>query len=312
MNLLILSIKVMFTEFLNKSASVDNVMFFIVGISVFMLVLITSLMIFFLIRYRRKKSPDAENIEGNLTLEIIWTVIPTILVLAMFYYGWIGFRTMRNPPENAMLVKVTARMWSWSFTYENGRKSGELNVPLNRPVKLIIHSEDVLHSLFIPAFRIKEDAVPGMETYLWFLPDKTGTYDLFCTEYCGTGHHSMISKVIVMSQEDFSKWYGEKEAAGKAQDAVKIMENNGCLGCHTLDGTKRVGPSFKGMFGKEAEVITNGKEREVVVNEEYLRKSMLDPGADVVKGFPNIMPSQKGILRDEEINAIIEYIKKLK
>lgn len=302
----------MFMKFLDKSASVDNVMLFIVGISVFMLVLVTSLMIFFLIRYRRKKNPDAENIEGNLTLEIIWTVIPTILVLAMFYYGWIGFRTMRNPPGNAMLVKVTARMWSWSFTYENGQKSGELNVPLNRPVKLIISSEDVLHSLFIPAFRIKEDAVPGMETYLWFLPDKTGTYDLFCTEYCGSGHHSMISKVIVMSQEDFSKWYGEKEGAGKAQDAVKIMENNGCLGCHALDGTKRAGPGFKGIFGKETEVITNGRERKIIVDEEYLRRSMLDPGADVVKEFPNIMPSQKGILRDEEINAIIEYIKKLK
>jgi len=287
-------------------------MFFIIAISVFMLVLVTSLMVFFLIRYRRKKNPVAENIEGNLTLEIIWTVIPTILVLAMFYYGWIGFKVMRNPPGNAMLVKVTARMWSWSFTYENGLKSDELNVPLNRPVKLIINSEDVLHSLFIPAFRIKEDAVPGMETYLWFLPDKTGSYDLFCTEYCGTGHHSMISKVIVMAQEDFSKWYGEKEGTGKAQDALKIMENNGCLGCHTVDGTKTVGPSFKGIFGKEAEVITNGRIHKIVIDEEYLRRSMLDPGADVAKGFPNIMPSQKGILKDEEINTIIEYIEKLK
>ena len=304
--------KIMLTELLSKSANVDNVMFFIVGISVFMLVLVTVLMIFFLVRYSRKKNPEAENIEGNLILEIVWTVIPTVLVLAMFYYGWIGFRVMRDPPEDAMIVRVTARMWDWSFTYENGKKSTELNVPLNRPVKLTIISEDVLHSLFIPAFRIKEDAVPGMETYLWFLPDRTGSYDLFCTEYCGLGHHSMISKVIVMAQEDFSKWYGENEGTGKAQDALKIMENNGCLGCHTIDGTKRVGPSFKGIFGKEVDVITNGKEREVVVNEEYLRRSTLDPGADVVKGFPDIMPPQKGILKDEELNAIIEYIKKLK
>ena len=302
----------MFTKFLYKSASVDHVMFFIVGISVFMLVLVTFLMIFFLVRYSRKKNPVAENIEGNLKLEIIWTVIPTILVLAMFYYGWIGFRVMREPPKDSMIVKVTARMWDWSFTYENGKKSAELNVPLNKPVKLIIISEDVLHSLFIPAFRIKEDAVPGMETYLWFLPDKTGSYDLFCTEYCGTGHHSMISKVIVMAQEDFLKWYGEKEGTGKAQDALKIMENNGCLGCHTVDGTKTVGPSFEGIFGKEAEVITNGRIHKIVIDQEYLRRSMLDPGADVVKGFPNIMPSQKGILKDEEINTVIEYIEKLK
>jgi len=303
----------MTTSFLNMPAKVDDIFIFIVSICVFMLVLITALMIFFMVRYRKKKSPSAKDIEGNMFLEITWTVIPTILVIAMFYYGWIGFKIMRNPPKDAMLVKVTARQWSWSFMYENGKKSGELNLPLNRPVKLIINSEDVLHSLFIPAFRIKEDAVPGMETYLWFLPDRTGSFDLFCTEYCGVGHHSMISKVNVMSPEDFSAWYGKTEAsAGKVMDASKIMENNGCLGCHTVDGTERVGPSFKGIFGKEVEVITNGREREVVVDEAYLKRSMLEPGSDVVQGFPDIMPSQKGILSDEEINAIIEYIEKLK
>jgi cytochrome c oxidase subunit 2 len=300
-------------KYLYRSASVDNVMFFIVGISVFMLVLVTFLMIFFLVRYRRKKNPVAENIEGNLMLEIVWTVIPTILVLAMFYYGWIGFKVMRNPPKDVMLVKVTARMWSWSFTYENGQKSGELNVPLNRPIKLIINSEDVLHSLFIPAFRIKEDAVPGMETYLWFLPDKTGSYDLFCTEYCGSGHHSMISKVNVVSPEDFTKWYEKKEVAAVGMGTVAaILENNGCLGCHTIDGTVGMGPSFKGIFGEKIAVISNDKPREITVNEEYLRRSMLEPGADIVKGFPNIMPSQKGVLSNEEIEAIIEYIKSLK
>jgi cytochrome c oxidase subunit 2 len=303
----------MFTKFLYKSASVDNVMFFIVGISVFMLVLVTFLMIFFLVRYSRKKNPAAENIEGNLILEIVWTVIPTVLVLAMFYYGWIGFRVMRDPPKDAMIVKVTARMWEWSFTYENGKKSAELNVPLNRPVKLIIISEDVLHSLFIPAFRIKEDAVPGMETYLWFLPDKTGSYDLFCTEYCGLGHHSMISKVNVVPPEDFTKWYEKKEvAAGAMETVIAVLENKGCLGCHTIDGTVGIGPSFKGIFGEKIMVISNDKAREITVNEEYLRRSMLEPGADIVKGFPNIMPSQKGVLSHEEIGAIIEYIKSLK
>jgi len=302
----------MITTFLNMPAKVDDIFIFIVAISVFMLILITTVMIFFLIRYRRKKSPSAKDIEGNMLLEITWTVIPTILVIAMFYYGWIGFRIMRTPPKDAMNVKVTARMWQWSFTYENGKKNNELNVPLNKPVKLVITSEDVLHSLFIPAYRVKEDAVPGMETYLWFLPDRIGSFDLFCTEYCGVGHHSMISKVNVMSSEDFAAWYGKEEEAGRDQDALKIMENSGCLGCHTVDGTKRVGPSFKGIFGKEVEVITNGREREIVVDEAYLKRSMLEPGADVVKGFPNIMPSQKGVLSDEEMNAVIEYLKKLK
>jgi len=304
----------MFTTFLDRSANVDNVMYFIAGVSVFMLVLVTFLMIFFVVKYSSKRNPTAENIEGNLPLEIIWTVIPTILVLAMFYYGWIGFKIMRNPPKDAMPVKVTARMWSWSFTYENGQNSGELNVPLNRPVKLIIVSEDVIHSLFIPAFRIKEDAVPGMETYLWFNPDKTGTYDLFCSEYCGVGHHSMISKVNVMSQDDFSKWYEKKDEAAvpQVQDALVIMKKNGCLNCHTMDGTVEIGPSFKGIFGKKIEVITNWKEHEVVVDNEYLKRSMLEPEADVVKGFDSIMPSQKGVLTDEEIEAIINYIKDLK
>jgi cytochrome c oxidase subunit 2 len=302
----------MASTFLNIPAKVDSVFLFIVVISVFMLVLNTALMVFFLVRYRRKKHPDAKDIEGNALLEITWTVIPTILVIAMFYYGWTGFRIMRTPPKDAMNVKVSARMWQWSFTYENGKKNNELNVPLKKPVKLIITSEDVLHSLFIPVYRIKEDAVPGMETYLWFLPDKIGTFDIFCSEYCGVGHHSMISKVNVMSPEDFTAWYEKKAEAGKVQDALKIMENNGCLGCHTTDGTKKVGPGFKGIFGHETAVVTNGRERKVIVDDDYLRRSMLDPGADVVEGFPDIMPPQKGVLKDEEIDAIIDYIKKLK
>ncbi len=303
----------MITWFNNQSGKVDSIFLFIVGISVFMLALVTFLMILFLIKFNRKKNPVAKDIEGNLPLEIIWIVIPTLLVLAMFYYGWAGFKIMRNPPKDAMPVKVTARMWSWSFTYENGQKSDELKVPLNKPVKLIITSEDVVHSLFIPAFRVKEDAVPGMETYLWFLPDKIGAYDLFCTEYCGVGHHSMISKVIVMSQEDFSKWYEKREEAlPGVKDALTLMKKNSCLDCHTVDGTVEVGPSFKGIFGKKVVVLTKGRERKLIVDEEYLRRSMLEPGADVVKGFSDVMPSQKDVLTGEEIDTIINYIKNLK
>lgn len=300
----------MITGFLNQTGKVDNIFFFIVVISVVMLALITSAMIIFLVKYNRKRNPVAKDIEGNLPLEIAWIVIPTILVLAMFYYGWAGFRIMRDPPKDSMLVKVSARMWTWTFTYENGQKSDALRVALNKPVKLIITSEDVIHGLSIPAFRVKEDAVPGMETYLWFLPEKAGEYELFCTEYCGTGHHSMVSKVIVMPEEDFLNWYGRKEEpAVKALNALEIMKRNGCLGCHTTDGTVAVGPSFKGLFGHETEVVTNGMERKVVVDEEYLRRSLLDPKADIVQGFSDIMPSQKGVLTDEEIEVIVEYIK---
>jgi cytochrome c oxidase subunit 2 len=214
-----------------------------------------------------------------------------------------------------MLVKVTASMWSWSFQYENGRQSATLNLPLNRPVKLSITSVDVLHSLSIPAFRVKEDAVPGRETYLWFLPDAAGTYDLFCTEYCGTGHSAMTTTVEVMPVKEFKLWYaGKTEAEGKAKklpDGATLVREKGCVACHSLDGTAKVGPTLQGVFGRKEIVVTAGKEHEIVVNEDYLKRSLLEPRADIVKGFPPIMPSQKGLLKDDEIDAIIEYLKNL-
>ena len=167
----------------SSTITFDNVFLLLLVISVVLLISITFTMIYFVVKYNRKKNPTPENIESHLLLEITWIVIPTLLVLGMFYYGWSGFKFMRTAPEGAMTVKATGRMWSWQFEYDNGIKSGELKVPIGKPVKLLITSQDVLHSLFIPAYRIKEDAVPGMETHLWFLPDKEGEYDLFCSEY---------------------------------------------------------------------------------------------------------------------------------
>ena len=300
--------------FSNSTVAADNVFLFILVISVVLLVSITLIMIFFVVKYNRKKNPVPKNIESNLLLEITWTVIPTILVLAMFYYGWSGFRFMRTVPDNAMTVKATGRMWSWQFAYENGLQSGELRVPLGRPVKLIITSQDVIHSLFIPAFRIKQDAVPDLETYLWFLPDKTGEYDLFCSEYCGVKHSSMVSKVIVMDTENFQAWYkaGEREMETAGPQGAKLLEEKGCLACHTTDGTIEAGPSFKGRFGTKVTVLTGGKEREILVDETYIKNSILHPDADIAKGFDNIMPSQEGTVNEEEINEIITYIKGLK
>lgn len=305
-------------NFSNSTSAADNVFLFILVISLVLLAGITFTMIYFVVKYNRKKNTVPVNIESNLLLEITWTVIPTILVLAMFYYGWSGFRFMRAVPDDAMTVKAAGRMWSWQFTYENGKQSGELRVPLGRAIKLIITSEDVLHSLFIPAFRIKQDAVPEMETFLWFLPDKTGEYDLFCTEYCGVKHSSMVSKVIVMAVEDFQAWHESREKAGEGeietpgQQGAKLLEEKGCLGCHTTDGRIEVGPSFKGLFGRKATVIRSGKERELVADEEYVKTSILYPDADIVKGFANIMPAQQGNLSESEVNEIIIYLKGLK
>jgi len=307
------------------SGSVDNIFFFIMGISVTLLVGVTGVMIYFVVRYSRRRNVHAENIEGNLTLEILWTVIPTLLVLAIFYVGWKGFVYMRTVPSDAMLVKVTARMWSWHFDYENGASGEVLKVPVGKPVKLSITSVDVLHSLFIPAFRVKEDAVPGRETYLWFLPDREGTYDLFCTEYCGMGHSSMITKVEVMPEKEFETWYrGEAKVAaapGTAPaerkeaprpDGAALVQSKGCIACHSTDGSPKIGPTFKGLFGKKETVIRGGKEVEAVADEAFIHHKLLEPEEARIKGFPPIMPSQKGLLTDAEIAAIIEYLKTLK
>src|SRR5271157_704574 len=172
----------------NIAANVDTAFLYVVGICVILLALVTFFMVFFVIRYGRKRHPHAEQIEGSLPLEIIWTVLPTILVLAMFYFGWSNFSYIRNAPKDAMPVKVKGVMWEWEFEYKNGKHSDVLKVPLGKPVQLVITSADVIHSLYIPAFRIKEDAVPGMNTHMWFNANELGSYDIFCTEYCGTGH----------------------------------------------------------------------------------------------------------------------------
>lgn len=294
-------------------STVNNVFLFVLIISVVLLVSITTTMIYFVIKYNKKKNPHPTNIASHTALEITWIVVPTIIVLAMFYYGWSGFRMMRTVPEDALEVEAMGSMWSWQFTYDNGKKSGELKVPVGRPVKLIITSEDVLHSLYIPAFRVKEAAVPGKVNYLWFLPEKEGEFDLFCSEYCGAGHSSMVSHVIAMPSDEFSAWMHGSTVAGTDEPPTGevLLAEKGCIGCHTTDGSPRVGPTFKGIFGRDVVVITGGEERKIIIDESYLKRSILHPHADVVKGFPDIMPDQQDNVNEEEINQIIIYLKRL-
>jgi cytochrome c oxidase subunit 2 len=323
----------MVTGWPHMSNPADGTFFFILGISITLLVLNTGAMIFFVVRYSKKRHPRAEEVKESIPLEITWTVIPTILVLAIFFVGWKGFQYMRTAPPDAMVVKVTAREWSWTFDYENGKETTVLKVPVRQPVKLLITSTDVLHSLYIPAYRIKEDAVPGRETHLWFLPDELGSYDLFCTEYCGIGHSDMITKVEVMTEKDFDAWYKggkrtvartetkkpekraevkgpSKQEAVKVEEGAKLIVDKGCVLCHTTDGSPKVGPTFKGLYGRKVIVMTDGKEREIIADDEYIKRSIKDPKADIVKGFPSIMPVMQ--LSDDEINEIVEYLKKLK
>lgn len=304
--------------FTDSTAAVDTVFHFIVVISLVLLVSITLTMIYFVMKYNRRKKTIPKNIESNLLLEVTWIAVPTVLVLAMFYFGWSSYRFMRTVPDNAMTVKTTGKMWSWQFDYENGKRSGELRVPLGRPVRLTITSTDVIHSLFIPAFRVKQDAIPDRETFLWFLPDRKGTYDLFCSEYCGVKHSSMASRVIVMAPEDFDSWYAVTEDTEKEKKEASVprgaglLEEKGCLDCHATDGSTIVGPALNGLYGRTALVITGGRERTVVADEAYIIRSVREPGSDIVKGFPDIMPPQGDEVTEEELGSIVSYLKGLK
>jgi cytochrome c oxidase subunit 2 len=271
-------------------------------------------MVYFVIRYRKKRNPQPSDIHENTWLEIIWTVVPTLLVLTMFYYGLTGFNFLKKVPVDAMKVKVIARQWSWLFEYENGVKSAELKVPVGKPVKLSLTSQDVIHGFYIPAFRIKQDVVPGMTNTLWFQPTGVGTFDVFCTQYCGLQHAKMVTKIVVLPVEEFNQWVQkgkeEIEAAKDKPRGAQLFQEKGCMACHSIDGTPRVGPTLKGLFGKTVIVMTEGKERNIAADEAYLRRSILEPNADAVKGFPPIMPPGK--MTDDEINEVIKYIKELK
>ncbi len=190
----------------NFVESVDFVFLLAIGISVFFLVLITTLMIVFVIKYNRKRNPKAVNVHSNTALEVIWTLIPTILVLILFWYGWVGYKEMVDIPEDAMTVEVTAQMWLWQFKYETGKVTDSLYVPVNKAVKLILTSNDVNHSFFIPAFRVKKDVFPGTQRTTWFIANNVGKYDIACAEYCGLNHSYMYSKIIVMPETEFKNW----------------------------------------------------------------------------------------------------------
>jgi cytochrome c oxidase subunit 2 len=298
---------------------VDKAFFIIMGISFVFLIGLTFTMLYFIFRYNKKKNPQATQIKGSTSLEIIWTVIPTILVLVMFYYGWAGWSPMRTAPDESFNIKVTARMWNFTFEYENGKKTDTLYVPKDKPVKLDLVSLDVIHSLYIPSFRVKEDVVPGSKRMIWFIPQHEGLYDLFCTEYCGLNHSYMLNTVKVMPEDKFNAWYVDTtktvEAIVDSPTATgkRIMKNIGCFACHSIDGSKLVGPSFKGIYGHATTVVTGGNEREITVDDEYIKKSIYDPNADIVKGFnKGLMLSYQGQLSEDDIKQITEYIKSLK
>ena len=319
----------MLSRLSNISDAVNGPIIFIAATSLVMLIGITAVMIYFTLRYQRRRSPVGAEIHGHHVLEIVWTVIPTILAFGFFWYGWEGYKIMKSPPDDAMQVKVTGRMWSWLHEYENGVQSPELYVPVNRAVRLNLTSQDVLHSYYIPAFKVKQDAVPGVPNlFLWFSANQVGVYDVFCAEYCGLSHSRMLTKVHVVPTQEFDAWLAAEGAkvaelqkateSGAADTGTlhilgeQLARAKGCVACHSMDGSRLVGPSFKGAYGRKEMVVSGGQEREITIDDEYIRKSMLEPMADVVQGYQPLMPSQQGLVSDAEIKALTSYIKSLK
>ena len=230
----------------NTAGRIDSAFMVVVAACVVLLAIVTVCMVVFLIRYNRKRHPRPEHVRESLLLEIVWTVVPTILVILMFYFGWVDFEYIRNPPKDAATVHVTARQWSWLFTYDNGKQSDLLRVPLGKPVKLVMTSLDVLHSLYIPAFRIKEDCVPGMKTHLWFTANKAGSYDLFCTEYCGAGHSHMRAKGDRPDSRGFSDLARHRGEHGAGRSGAEDCSRTRAVSAATpWTARRRSGPPSK-------------------------------------------------------------------
>ena len=292
----------------NFVEGVDLAFKIIFGIGFFFLIGITAVMIYFVIRYRRSKHPKAVQIRDNNVLEVTWTVIPLILVLLMFYYGYVAFSPMRVAPEGAYEVTVIGKMWTWTFEYPGGKQSPDLVVPLNKPIKCNLRSDDVIHSLYIPAFRIKEDMVPGKENYMWFIPNIEGTYEILCAEYCGLRHSFMEAKTRIVTEEEFQKWLAEPTPIAEEDKGLTVLQNNACISCHSLDGSKLVGPSFKGLFGAERIVLEAGKEKTVVADSSYIKRAILEPDKEVVKGYnPGMMRAYEKVITEDDIKSIIAY-----
>lgn len=218
---------------------------------------------------------------------------------------------MREFPKDSIEIKAIAQMWSWNFEYPNGKTSDTLVVPIDKAVTLDLVSRDVLHSLYVPAFRIKEDVVPGIENKMWFIGQELGDYNILCAEYCGDRHSYMLSKVVVVPESDYTKWVNDKTSSD--HPGLQVLKKNACISCHSIDGSKIIGPSFKGLWGLTETVVTNGTEREITVDENYIRTSLDDPNADLVKGYsPGLMISYKDLVSDDDLKLIVEYLKTLK
>ena len=306
------------------AAEVDWLNNLITDLSVFFTVAIVGAMLYFAFRYRKRDGVDhaTPRIEGSTVLEIIWTVVPTIVCIYIAAYGLIVFHDLRKVPDNALQINVTAQKWKWDFEYPNGKKTvGTITIPVDKPVKLLMTSRDVNHGFFVPAMRVKSDVVPKQYTYVTFTPIKTGKYVTFCSHYCGTSHSNMMADINVVSSSEYDRWVNDRSeenrrALLKPEDLGKVLYvEKGCNACHSLDGVNGIGPSWLKIWGREGEYTDDaeaGGYKHYKVDENYIIESILYPAKHKVKGFENgVMPSYDGQLSSDEISYIIAFMKNL-
>ena len=290
---------------------VDALYLFLVGLTAFMTILIAALVVIFMIKYKRR-DPNSigARIHGGMALEIIWSIIPLIIVMGIFVWATDIFFAIARPPAETMNIYATGKQWMWKFQHLDGqREINELHVPVGRKVKMIMTSEDVIHDLYVPAFRVKADVIPGRYSHIWFEATKAGEYHLFCAEYCGTQHSGMIGKVVVMEPDDFQAWLsGGVQEGSLASAGSKLFQDLACNTCHRPDAQGR-GPVLQNLFGK---TVTLASGENVVVDEAYIRESILTPSQKVTAGFQPVMPTFQGLVSEEGILQLIEYVKSLK
>jgi cytochrome c oxidase subunit 2 len=289
--------------------AVDNVLIYIFGFSLILLLGITVVTIYFVVKYRRSKYPEpTSQVEGSWVLEITWTVLPIIIVMTMFWYGWTNYVGLREVPEGALEVSATARMWSWQFEYPDGRKESKLYVPVNTPIKVQLHSVDVIHSFFVPAFRIKRDTVPKIDSYVWFQAPEPGSFDIFCAEYCGVGHADMTTSVEVLSTEEYAQWYQPLEPTSEPRGLI-VLDEQGCTGCHSVDGSDGIGPSLFELAGTPRQVTADGQTLELNIDEDYLKRAIREPEAEIVDGYDPMMPPyDEATINNEDLQAVVDYL----
>jgi cytochrome c oxidase subunit 2 len=290
------------------AGEVDALYFFLVGLSVVMSVLIATLVVTFAIKFRRRhKDEVGAQVHGGLVLELAWTVVPFLITMVIFFWGARVFLLMASPPDETLNIYVVGKQWMWKVQHTTGqREINQLHVPVGRPVKLIMTSEDVIHNFAIPAMRVKADVIPGRFVQIWFEPTRPGTYQVFCAEYCGTQHSGMTGQVVVMEATAYQTWLSGGAAEGSlASTGEKLFADLACNTCHRADSSGR-GPLLQNVFGHQVQLEDGGV---VTADENYLRESILTPAEKVTAGYQPIMPAFQGLVSEEQLLALIEYIK---